>query len=101
MFQSTVKSLLEERKKLHPNDPAIQQYWEKLTILLSKEEQQTIDFLYQCKQEEILLLSEIFEDISLHLQSQNFIKALKKIQEKFPTLKLHSSIEIAEKYARL
>lgn len=100
-FQKIATSILVERQKLHPNDPAIQNYWDKLSTHLGKNEKQTVAYMNQCNKDEILLLSEIFEDIALNLKSSKFIDTLKGYQTKFKDIDLQSSIDIADKYSRL
>lgn len=98
---NSIQTILEERKSLHFNDPAIKKYWEKLTDQLSQNQQLTLDYFKQCNKEDLLLLSEIFEDISLNLKSQKFIRLLKRLQIKFSDIDLKDSIAIAEKYSKL
>ncbi len=43
-------------------------------------------------------ISEIIEDISYNVKSQEFIDALYKLCEKYPNLKMESDVILAESY---
>jgi len=92
-----VITLIEERSRLHPDDPRTSEYWSKLTDELSKNKTDVIDFLNNCTDTQIYWLSEIFEDISAIFKSSVFIECLKALQRKYPELDLESDIEYAEK----
>ncbi len=96
-YKDYIKNLIQERSKLHPDDPRIQNYWNLLTKMLSENENDTIEFLNECEESELYWLSEIFEDISQNLQSINFVKFLHTLKDKFPNLDLDVDIEYAEK----
>ena len=66
-------------------------YWEtspaiKAEIeLFTRNLQETVDFLdNDCTEEQLLWLSEVFEEISAKLQSWEFIDALKRAADRFP-----------------
>jgi hypothetical protein len=81
---------------LHLEDPVISVYWDELTQLLSENERETIDFLDRCNDENVINnISSVFDDISIKLQSQEFIECLDRLEIKFPTLFIHHMIEIA------
>lgn len=92
-----IKILINERVKLHPDDPRVEEYWCKLTNELSQNEGETIEFLDECSEYEINWLSEIFEDISEKFQSIKFINFLRSLQKKYPSIDLRKDIEYAEK----
>lgn len=96
MLQSDIESLLDERAKLHPNDPKIENYWDKISSLLGKDLSSTITVFYSLSENHILLLSEVFDDIAIALQSYDFICALRELENKFPNIDISSSISIAE-----
>lgn len=96
-YKDYIKNLIQERSKLHPDDPRIQNYWNLLTKMLSENENDTIEFLNECEESELYWLSEIFEDISQNLRSINFVKFLHTLKDKFPSLDLDVDIEYAEK----
>lgn len=96
MNRDYIKEILEERKMLHPDDPAIQKCWDKLVIELTKDEQETINYFSICTEDEINWLSEVFEDIAEVFRSKDFINFLKEIQRKYPDLDLESDIHYAE-----
>ncbi len=93
-----IKNLLKERSLLHMNDPSIEKYREKLINLLSISARDTIEFLESCNKDEVLLISEVFEEIAYNLQSNDYINCLKIIDMKYPDLNLTNIIEIAKEY---
>ena len=91
---------IEQRKKLHINDPAVETYWEKLADILGQNEDDTIDFLDSCDEETVGWISEVFEDVSERLNSSRYIKCLERLDVKFPNLKLESFIDNAKLYLK-
>lgn len=75
------------------NDPKLYDYWNVFTKLLSKDINQTIEFLDGCTENEAYWLSEVFEDISYKVNSKAFIDCLKRLEEKFPNLDLADDIK--------
>ena len=85
-------------------------YWETSPTIKSEIElfsrnlQETIDFLNNdCTAEQMIWMSEIFEEISAKLQSQDFVDALRRVAEKYPeySKKYHLSDTIAIAEAQL
>ena len=58
----------------------------------------TVIYLENCTKEELYYVSEIFEDISERLQSKIFIECLRKLDKKFPEMKMTKDIDLAETY---
>ncbi|MBF2349237.1 hypothetical protein IBB80_08860 [Listeria marthii] len=87
-----VNNLITERKNLHPDDPKINDIWEQLIKIFSKDEHYTVQYLNNC--------SEVFEDISKNLQSEKFIDELNLLNLKFPNLDLEMDISYAKKSLR-
>lgn len=99
MIKESMMKIVEERKKKHiEDDYGIQECWEKMINILSVDVQQTVAYLESCTQEEVYYVSEIFEDISEKVQSKTFIECLRKLDEKFPELKMTQDIDMAETY---
>ncbi|MCL6605228.1 MAG: hypothetical protein K6T94_20380 [Paenibacillus sp.] len=92
------RKVIQERAMLHLNDPVIGQYREKLIELLSRNKDETIHFLKSCSKDEILWISEVFEEIAYNLQSQDYIITLKECDKQYPDLNLTNIIETAESY---
>lgn len=96
-----IKENLEDRRKLNPNDDfGIERNWEKLTNILSENEDETINYLKNCSKEEVSWISEVFDDVSEKLQSKKFIACLRELDQEFPDLKLTFFIDNAENYIK-
>ncbi|MFP1648692.1 hypothetical protein [Enterococcus mundtii] len=92
-------NILKKRKELDiNNDFRIEKCWDEMTKNLTKNEEETIDYLNGCDKDDLYYISEIFEDISEKLQSQRFIAVLRKLDKKFPELDMTKDIDIAESY---
>ena len=48
--QNKVHGIIEERKRLYPDDPRIVEIWEELTCVFSKNEESTITFYNNCNE---------------------------------------------------
>lgn len=91
-----VKLIISDRSKLHDEDDYnIEICRERLIEILSKDEKSTILIL---NEKEILLASEVFEEVAYNLQSNRYIECLKSISLKYPNLNLEESIKVAEEY---
>ena len=87
-YTEIVKQLVEEEKKCLPELP---DYWETSQVikaeieLFTRDLRETIEFLEnECTEEQLLWLSEVFEEISAKLQIWEFIDALKRAALRFP-----------------
>ncbi|WP_432663713.1 hypothetical protein R9X47_24400 [Wukongibacter baidiensis] len=100
MIQKNAREIINERAVLHPNDPVVYEYWDRLTKILSIDLKETIKFLRSCNEEEILWISEVFEDVAYNLQSQEYINCLEELDEKYPHLNLTSDIKIAKDFMK-
>ena len=80
------------------DDMGIQKCWEDITDILSENEEDTIAYLNNCDKDELYWISEVFEDISENLQSQEFIECLRRLDVKFPELDMTKDIDLAEEY---
>ena len=95
MLRKLVIPLLDVRRQMHPNDPAIARQWEAMAVLLGRDGEATIEFLNACSETEIYWLSEVFDDVSAALQSTAYIACLDQLTLKFPALNLSVDIEAA------
>lgn len=96
-----IKENLEERRKINQDDDfGLERSWEKLTNILSINEDETINYLKSCSKEDVLLISSVFDDVSQKLQSRRFISCLKELDKKYPDLKLTFFITDAESYIK-
>lgn len=91
-----VKEIINERIKMHPDDPRIVDKWKELTDIFTKNENDTIDYLNNCSEDTVEWVSEIFEDISEVLQSQKFIQCIEFLKYKFKELDLEQDIMYAK-----
>lgn len=87
-----IEKIIEERKKMHPDDPRVVEKWNELTLVFIQNEESTIAYLNSCCKENINWISEIFEDISEQLQSSRFIECIEKLAIKYPDLNLEQDI---------
>lgn len=98
IFKREVFLFLQERKKIHDNDPAIYSFWNKFADFMSNNEENTILFFKECDEDTADWMSEIFEDISERLRSNRFIKSIELLDKKYPKLNLTSFVESAKNY---
>ncbi|WP_277406222.1 hypothetical protein [Lacrimispora xylanisolvens] len=98
MEKEKVIDLLCERVMVDENDPVINRIWDEMTVLLSQNSNETINFLKDCTEKQLFYISEIIEDISYNLKSQEFINTLYELNAKFPNLQMESDIEIAKEF---
>ncbi|WLQ16696.1 hypothetical protein O5O45_12285 [Hahella aquimaris] len=92
-----VKSLVVEVNKLHPEDPKVYEYWEKLTELLSKDESSTLSLFNDLDDSDIVEdLSSVFDDVSRNLQSKDFILCIESLERRYPDLMLEHMIQAAK-----
>lgn len=100
MNRDQVIDLLCERVLIEENDPAVCEIWDSLTELLSENAEETIKFLLTCTKEQLFFVSEVIEDISYNLRSQEYINTLWELDRKYPELEMKSDIEVAEDYMK-
>ena len=98
MFEEKVRAVLGARALLDDNDPRIEQKWEELIVLLSEDENLTLNFLQVCTKTELSFLSEVFEEVAYTLQSKKYIELLYNLDQRYPDLNLKRSIQIAKEY---
>ena len=104
MLKDEFRKLLSERIQIELNDDYLHdKYWKLETDLLSKDINETIEFLdNDCTADEFSWISEIFEDIAERTQSKEYIECLYRVAKKFPeecaVYNIYGSIKIAEEY---
>lgn len=98
MEKEKVIDLLCERVFMEDNDPAICKVWEKLTELLGEETKETISFLHECTEQQLYYISEVIEEVSYNLKSQEYIDALIFLNHKYPQLHMEDDIKLAKDY---
>lgn len=92
------KIIAERKKKSIEDDYGIQDCWDKMVDILSKDIYETVAYLESCSEEDIYFISEIFEDVSEQLQSKEYIECLRRLDKKFPSLNMTKDIDLAEEY---
>ena len=92
-----VEKIIEERKKMHPDDPRIVEKWRELTKYFVQDQETTIEYLNNCNKENLKWIGEIFDDISELLQSYQFIECIERLSIKYPDLNLESDVFYARK----
>lgn len=89
-------SLIDWRKGLECINGMEDYYWGPLIALLTKNEDDTIEFLRECSDEQIYWISEVFEDISDKFQSKRFVEFLKELQYEHLNIDIKQDIQAAE-----
>ena len=98
-LKEQMSEIIKRRKSLHMNDShGIYKCWEEMTELLSENEVNTINYLDICCADDLYFVSEIFEDISVKIQSNEFIKCLRRLDMKYPELEMTRDIDIAAEW---
>lgn len=99
MIKNLMDKIIDERKKKNiEDDYGIQVCWDKMVEILSNNICETIEYLENCSEEDLYFISEIFEDVSEQLKSEEFITCLRKLDIKFPNLDMTKDIDLAEGY---
>lgn len=91
-----VQKIIDERIKMHPDDPRIEDKWKELTNIFTANESETIEYLNNCSEYIVEWVSEVFEDISEVLQSEKFIECIESLKSKFENLDLEQDIMYAK-----
>ncbi|CDG02106.1 Hypothetical Uncharacterized protein [Clostridium chauvoei JF4335] len=74
------------------------EWWDELPIIFSKDIKETIKYFDNFKEEDIYILTEIFEDIAKKSQSKDFIRFIEKLEKQYPNIDMKQEIQWA-KYA--
>ncbi len=94
---SDVREITENINKLHIEDPKISDYWQELTLLLTKDENETLSLLSTIENADIVEdISSVFDDVSFELQSEAFIKCITQLDNQFPEKNLGNAVEAAK-----
>ncbi|MCM8709449.1 hypothetical protein M2651_00220 [Clostridium sp. SYSU_GA19001] len=97
MDKKEIKELILWRKNLPDNYPWLERdFWSKIESELTKNENETIEFLKTCTSEELFYLSESFEEISFVFQSREFVDFLKELAKLHPNIITDVDIKWAE-----
>ncbi len=95
MIKKQMKLLVEKRKNIDPqNELLIQNCWDEELSVLCKSLENTSNYLKEAPEEEILWLSELFDDLVIHFNSIELIKIYKQLQIKFPHIAKDIAIDI-------
>ncbi|MDE6233451.1 MAG: hypothetical protein K2M60_08935 [Lachnospiraceae bacterium] len=90
--------IVERKSKNIEDDYGIQNCWNKMIDVLSKDIYETVAYLENCSEEDIYFISEVFEDVSEQVKSKEYIKCLRRLDNKFPNLSMTKDIDLAEEY---
>ena len=78
MIKDIMDDIISERKSKNiEDDYGIQNCWNKMIDILSKDINETVAYLENCSEEDIYFISEVFEDVSEQLQSKEYIECLR------------------------
>jgi len=98
MINKQMSILIEKRKNIDPqNEYQIQQCWDEELDVLTVSLENTINYLNQASEEEILWVSEIFDDLVVCFKSKLLIDIYRAVQTKYPNIS--KDIEIDIRYA--
>lgn len=91
-------SLVEWRKQQNTMEGIIQDYyWNPLIEILTKNEENTINFFDSCGENVLYWISEVFEDVSSHFQSKHFVTFLEDLGKRYTGADLSVDISYAKR----
>lgn len=76
--------------------PNLDEYWNEIVNMLSQNLNETKEYLSNCDEHEIWLMSGYFEDISYNFQDEKFVDFLCKWQEDHPNVDIKQDIQWAK-----
>lgn len=76
--------------------PNLDEYWNEIVDMLSQNLNETEEYLSNCDEYDISVISGYFEDISYNLQSKEFIDFLYKLQGNHPNIDIKIDIQSAK-----
>ena len=91
-----VKKIIDERIKMHLDDPRIVDKWNDLINIFTEDESETIEYLSNCSEYIVEWASEVLEDVSKSFQSEKFIKCIEALKSKFENLDVEQDIFYAK-----
>ena len=93
-----LKDLIQKEKNVNVDDEIEWEniFNEKVKVLCENEEE-TIDFILTCSEDEFDWISNAFEDLILHFKSKRLLEMIKKGSMRFQNLDVSSEILFAEK----
>jgi len=96
-FRKEFQEILTERESHHINDNhRIEKSWLRMTTFLSRDINQTIELLNTASEDEVLWISEVFEDIAEIVKSTAYIECLEHLVQKYPKANLSYIVHIAK-----
>jgi hypothetical protein len=86
MIAEEIRPVLAMRKQLHPEDDyEAEEYCKKEIEILSRDMRQTIGFLeHECTGDDLIWISEVFDEVVEKTQSKEFIECLYRVAKKYP-----------------
>lgn len=85
---ATIRSVIDCREKTNVEwSDGIEECWKELTDALTQDFETTKKFLLEeCDEDEYLLVSEVYDDVVLKTQSQDYVDLLRKSMKRFPDM---------------
>ena len=85
-YADKVRGILSRHERIHPEDSyGLDRYWKDLSDALLEDVNAYISFLINdCTDTELILLSEVDDELIIATQSEHLVHALKTAQERFP-----------------
>ena len=97
MLDVDMKPFLDKREEIDFKDPKIKKIRERVTDLLGDHDTgEMMEYLDELSKEEILWLSELFEDIAHRFQNEYFLEYLRQLQKKYPDIDISESLKKVE-----
>ncbi|MCT4686074.1 hypothetical protein [Vallitalea sp.] len=75
--------------------PSLDDYFDEIVDILSRNIDETMDYLDNCKKQELEWISPYFEDMAYNFQSKDFIMFLEELEKKHQDIDMKIDIESA------
>lgn len=75
--------------------PPLDQYWNEIVDELSRDLDDTREYLLECEPDDIATMSGYFEDVAYNLQDSAFIDLLNELQAMYPDIDIKNQIQWA------
>ena len=102
MNKDYIKALVDEAEALDPENEVLWEInYDKRLAELSKNLDETIEFLDMCSEKELNWLSETFDDLSEHFKSQKLIDCVERNVYRFSDKELQEQLKMELYYMKM